>query len=136
MNKNTKIIGSIVVVIAMTLSFYSGIKYGENNIAAASSNRFAGRTGAGGFGGSGTTRADGAGMIGGGTAGDIISKDATSITVGLRDGGSKIIFFSQTTSISSVASGTPSDLIAGKQVTVQGTANQDGSINATFIQVR
>jgi hypothetical protein len=73
---------------------------------------------------------------GGDTAGNIISKDATSITIGLRAGGSKIVFFSPATSISTTASGTPTDLLTGKQVVVQGTTNTDGGVNATSIQVR
>lgn len=76
------------------------------------------------------------GVTGAVTAGDIISKDATSIIVGLRTGGSKIVFFSPSTSISTTASGTPTDLMANKQVVVQGTANQDGSVNAINIQIR
>ena len=134
MNKNTKIIGSIVVIVALVLSFYSGMKYAGGNVAAANAARganFQGGRGAGGTGVGGVRSG-----AGGATAGDIISKDATSITVGLRAGGSKIIFYSPATSISTIASGTPTDLISGKQVVVSGTANTDGSINASNIQVR
>jgi hypothetical protein len=133
MDKNKKIIGIIIVVIALIASFYTGMKYGGNNVAAAAATRGgnfqAGARGMnfrGGAGGGGANA----------TAGDIISKDATSLTVRLRDGGSRIIFFSSSTPISAIASSSPSDLTAGKQVIIQGTANQDGSINATNIQVR
>ena len=128
------IIGVVVVVIALGLSFYGGMRYVQGNVAAAAAARganFAGGRGAGSIGGART-----GGGASGGTAGNIISKDATSITVGLRTGGSKIIFFSPSTSISTIASGTPSNLLSGKQVVVQGTQNQDGSVNATLIQVR
>lgn len=136
MSKNKKIVGVVIVVIALGLSFYGGMRYAQGNIAAAAAARganFAGGRGAGGVAGA---RGGAGGGAGGGTAGNIISKDATSITVGLRTGGSKIIFFSPSTSISTIASGTPSNLLSGKQVVVQGTANQDGSVNASFIQVR
>lgn len=135
MSNKTKIIGVVIIIVALGLSFYGGMRYDQNNVAAAASSRFAGMRGPGGagarsgFGGAG-------GQNGGGTAGDIISKDANSITVGLRAGGSRIIFFSPSTSISTTASGTPADLVPGKQVVVQGTQNQDGSISANFIQVR
>jgi hypothetical protein len=127
MSKNIKIIGVIIVVAALGLSFYSGIRYDQGNVAAAAAARSANFQGGRGMRGNGG---------GGATAGDILSKDATSITVSLRAGGSKIIFFSPSTSISTIASGTLSDLVSGKQVIVQGTANQDGSINASNIQIR
>ena len=134
MNKNTKIITGVVIIVALGLSFYGGMKYDQGNAAAATAARFASSRGAG-AGGVGGTRSAG-GAAGSGTTGSIISKDATSITVGLRAGGSKIVFFSPATPISAIASGTPADLISGKQVVVQGTTNTDGSINATNIQVR
>jgi hypothetical protein len=133
MSNNKKIVGVVIVVIALSLSFYGGMRYAQGNVAAAAAARGANFAAGRGAGGAGGIRGGGAG---GDTAGNIISKDATSITVGLRTGGSKIIFFSPSTSISTMASGTPTNLLAGKQVVVQGTANQDGSVNATFIQVR
>jgi hypothetical protein len=133
-NKNAKIIIVVVAIIALGLSFYSGMRYGGGNVAAAAAARGANFGASGrGIGSIGGMRG---GQNGGGIAGDIISKDATSITVGLRTGGSRIIFFGPSTSILTSASGTPSDLATGKQVSVQGTQNQDGSINANFIQVR
>jgi len=127
MNKNKIIVGVIVVIIALGLSFYGGMRYAQGSAAAAAAARGANFRTMGGPGG---------GRGGQATSGDIISKDATSITISLRTGGSKIVFYSPATNISTTASGTPQDLVTGKQVVVQGTANQDGSINATLIQVR
>ncbi len=73
---------------------------------------------------------------GGFTTGEIISKDYQSITVKLPNGGSKIVFLSDSTSISKMTDGTKADLEVGKQITVNGSANSDGSITAQSVQLR
>ncbi len=142
----------IAVIIVGGGSFYAGMKYGQSSSA---------KTGQGGI-----SQADfqnlrnlspeerqqrlqqlGAnangfqsgrgGDSGGGVAnGEIIAKDDKSITVKIQGGGSKIVFFSQSTEISKSASGTANDLDTGKTITVRGTTNQDGSITAQSIQLR
>ena len=91
--------------------------------------------GGGNFGQGGGNRA-GNRMSGGGASGEIIAKDAQSITIKLRDGGSKIVFYSSKTDVLKSVTGVADDIAIGKQVMVVGTGNQDGSITAQSVQIR
>ena len=139
MNKNiTNII--IAVIIAGGASFYAGMHYAQSktvapanfaNMTPEEQQALRGQFGNGAGGTRGGTRAGNTGA-----SGEIISKDTTSITVKLRDGGSKIVFLSGTTPIMKTASGTPADLYVGAQINAMGTTNPDGSITAQTVQIR
>ena len=123
----------VVAVVVGGGSFYGGMKYAENKAVSDRQQRIQQ------FGGSGTGfRNGGSGnrTAGGFASGEILSKDDKSITIKMRDGGSKIIFFSDTTEIGKFVNGTSSDLEVGKNVFINGTANSDGSITAQTIQLR
>jgi hypothetical protein len=125
----------IALIIIGGGAFYGGMVYGKNqikntgpgnlqdfrNLINGQGQNFTGRGGAAGanF-----------------TSGQILNKDNTTITLSLpNNGGSKIIFYSASTEINKMATGTPSDLIVGENVSVNGTANSDGSITAQTIQL-
>jgi hypothetical protein len=133
---NNKKIGFVIVgIVVLVAVFYGGVSYGKSHATStqsASTSAFGG--GAGGFRGARAGGATGAG--GGFTIGQILSKDATSITVGLTGGGSKIVFFDSSTKISKTVDGTQNDLTTGTEVSISGTANSDGSMNATSVQIR
>ena len=132
---NNKIItGVIAVILVGSGSFYAGMKYDQ------------GKTGAT-LGGNGQTRNQQFGGMGGGggrgvranggfSSGEILSKDDKSITLKLRDGGSKIIFLSTSTQIMKATEGALKDLNVGEEVTATGSTNADGSITAQSVQVR
>ncbi len=70
-------------------------------------------------------------------SGEILSVDGQSVTIKLRDGGSKIVFYSDETEIGKfVTDGTAEDLQSGLTVTANGKVNEDGTITATSIQLR
>lgn len=69
-------------------------------------------------------------------SGLIIKADSQSLSVQAADGSSKLVFFSGTTAIMKAATGTPADLVIGKNVTIMGTTNSDGSVSAQTIQLR
>lgn len=114
-------------------SFYGGIKYQfsktPTQTSAPGQRDFANRVGA--MRGSGSQRG-GNGFV----SGPILSKDTNTLTITDRSGGSKIVIFSSSTKIGKIADGTLNDLVTGTDVVVNGTANPDGSITATMVQVR
>ena len=120
-----------ITIIAALGAFYGGMHFSESRTTANQQRSPQGVAGAGFRGARSGGRAGGDSA-----AGEIINKDAGSLTVKLRDGGSKIIFFSDTTQIGKVVSGAPADLEIGKSVMASGKANTDGSISAESIQLR
>lgn len=136
MNKTKVIISAVVgIIIVGGGSFYTGMKYGANKNSVSLSGDGQGRFGQynGGQNGRGG-RGGGAGS--GFVSGEILSKDDKSVTIKLRDGGSKLIFFSSSTQVMKADSGSPADLSVRQEVTATGSANSDGSVNAQSIQIR
>jgi hypothetical protein len=137
--QNKKIGLVLVVLVLIGISFYGGDKYAQ----AKGKNIAVNRTFAARVGGNGGQTFGGRNFGGGFIAGKILAKDATSITIettnpmsGNAQTGSKIVLYSDKVSISKTVDGTLADLEVGKQVTVTGTTNTDGSISAQSIQLR
>jgi hypothetical protein len=67
--------------------------------------------------------------------GQVISKDEKSLTIKLADGSTKIVFLSQSTQITKATEGSIEDIEIGKEISVTGTQNEDGSLTARTIQI-
>ena len=142
LSKN-QLIGIIIGVIIIAAAFFLiGMKVGEHKNAAARGQygQFGqpGMMGRGGYGSNGMMGGPGGmrRMAGNGAVGTILSKDATSITLSLPAGGSKVILISPTTAVMKSTAGTTADLSIGQDVMVNGTPNADGSIAATSVSIR
>jgi len=133
--KNKSLI--VGVVVALVIGFLGGIGYGKSTVPAGSSSRNFGQngapTGAVGAGARGGARA---GNMGGFNGGEVLSKDDKSITLKMRDGGSRLVFYSPSTLVTKSATGAISDIATGAQVSIIGKSNPDGSMTAESIQIR
>lgn len=127
-NTYIKIAGAVIIVL---LAFFAGTKYGGLNSSSRGGFQGGNFTG-GGKNGGGMMR----GNRGGALVGEIVSKDDKSITIKLKDGGSKIVFFSDSTGVVKADPGSISDLTPGQQIVVTGSVNTDGSETAQSIQIR
>ena len=133
---NTKIIAGVVgVIIIAGAAFYGGMTYANSQVPAR------GQFGNGQFTGNGQIPGGPgggarAGVNGGFTAGEIIAKDKTSITIKTQDGSTKIVLVGSSAQIMKSAAGSVEDLATGVQVTVMGTTNSDGSVTAESVQIR
>ena len=125
--KNLTTVIAIAIIVGVA-SFFGGYKLGQKNNSKLADQFPGGQNFAQRQQGTGQFRT-GTGTIrnmpqnGGFISGEILNKDDKSLTIKMRDGGSKIIFYSDSTQINKAAIGTSSDLVTGKEITVVGTPN-------------
>lgn len=151
--KNSMIIPLITAVIFLAVGFGGGMIFqkSQDSLKGLSADKLQAKLSSlglsNGFGGAAGRDANGvrggAGFIGGARRagggfvnGEIVTKDATSITVKDVTGSTKVVYFTGATTINKSVTGTASDLVVGQNVSTNGTANSDGSVAATNIQLR
>lgn len=129
--KKTLPIMIVIVILVAAGSFYGGTKYQSSKIP--SRGQFTGGPqGMSGPGGMNRTGNSGMSFI----SGEILSKDSQSVTVKLNNGGSKIVYYSASTAIGKMATGTAEDLSVGTTVMITGKSSTDGNVTAESIQIR
>lgn len=69
-------------------------------------------------------------------SGKVTAMDNQSITLELADGSTETIFLSGTTRIGKVVTGTLNDITVGSSLAVNGIENSDGTVSAQMVQVR
>ncbi len=125
--KNITLAASAVVL--MAASFYGGMLYQERfqrpgdmmRMPNANNQRFMGQRG---------------GQANGFIMGEILKKDATSVTIKMQDGSTKIVLMGESTEVTKSVSGSGGDLTTGLNISVAGSPNPDGSVTAQTIQIR
>lgn len=68
-------------------------------------------------------------------SGEIISSDATSVTVKLAGGSTKIVILTDKTTINKAEATTKDDLKTGQSIAVFGSENADGTVTAESVQL-
>jgi hypothetical protein len=143
--KNNYLVTVILVVLVGGIAFYGGLSYQKNkdSLSGLSAQDLPAKLQSLGLAGGGSGGASafagrngGRKGVGGVVMGQIISKDDQSITVKLRDGSTKVVYISTSTMVGATVSASSSDLAVGKTVVANGTANSDGSVAATTVQIR
>jgi hypothetical protein len=122
MNKNAWIVAVVVALVFGGGGYYFG-KQSATSATPTGAAAYAGRTGATGRTGSST---------GNGTL--TIQMAASTSTTATT--GTKIVLFDTSTMVNELESVPASTLAVGQSIVVTGTANSDGSVTATSIQVR
>jgi hypothetical protein len=144
MSKKNVIIAIIAISVIGGGMFYAGMEYGNKKNSSQKMFREGNNNNKDGFSngnkqGQGNFQRMGGernGANGNFISGEIISKDEKSITIKNRNGGSAIVYFSDSTHIGKSESGSLSDLNVGGEVMINGKSNPDGSLSAENIQIR
>lgn len=130
--KNQNLVTTIVLIIVFTAAgFFGGMQYQKSKQPIFGNRQFGQGQGQGQRQGNGSNRMNGFRPVNG----EILSSDDKSITVKLQDGSSKIVLFSDKTTINKASEGAVADLKVGEKVAVFGSDNSDGSVSAQSIQL-
>jgi hypothetical protein len=130
--KNTNMIivaAAVLIIVAAAGGFFGGMMFQKSQIASAGAmgrSNFAAR-----FGGQAGQNAAAFRPV----RGQVLSTSANSLTVKMSDGSTRIVVLSSSTSFVQSTKAALTDIKTGDTVNVVGTANSDGSVTATDVQI-
>ena len=135
------LLGIIAVLIAGGGGYFLGVAHGKGEVSttvtSTSGLGFSGGGSGGSFGGGGFAGRRGGGAGGGFVVGTISSVGTGTITVeNASTGASQTVDLSSTSTITKTVAGAISDLGIGTTVSVIGSQNSDGSVQATSVTIR
>ena len=129
-----KIVSGVIIAV---IAFWGGNAYAAHKASANKTTKVSSFGQQGGRNGGSSGMGMGGRQNGGGfTTGEVLSKDDTSVTIKLRDGGSQIVFLGGTTTVAKSVEGSLNDLSVGENVMITGSKNSDGSLTAQSVQIR
>jgi hypothetical protein len=128
-NNNNWLVTVLIAIIVAGGAFYAGIQYKSSQTGVQVEQ--GGRQGMG----MGQRTSNRSGGLGGAVIGDVVSMDTNSITVKMKDGSSKIVNISASTTYSKTDTASESDVKTGAKIAAFGTTNSDGSVTAQNIQL-
>ena len=124
----------IIAALVGVAAFFGGMKYADSSRqsqrGSMMSRQFGGPNGASGMNGARGNRMGGRPVVG-----EVVSVDATTMTVKLPDGSSKIVVLSSTTTVSETTTTDKANIKVGSKVGAFGTDNADGSVTAQTVQL-
>jgi len=141
--KHTTAIITIVVIVAASLG--AGILIAKYALPNKAATNLAGRQGMYGVPGQNgqfgqAAKAGGrnvaAGASGAMITGELLKKDAGSLSLKTRDGSSLLVLVTSSTRATKMVDGSINDLNVGEEIIVNGTTNSDNSVTAQMVQVR
>ncbi len=128
---NKGLITIIVVALVCTgLGFFGGMQYQKSKLPSFGQGQFQNGARPSGFPGRNGNN-QGVRPV----SGEILSMDGNTLTVKAQDGSSKIVIFSDSTSINKTSEGSKDDLKTGEKVMVIGTEGTDGTVTAQMISI-
>ncbi len=133
MQSKTLIIFVALFLVGGASGFFGGTQYQKSKSPLSSLQRFGAM--AGNFNGDPTSQRRGLAEGQTAVSGEVISKDATSLTIKLPDNSSKVILLTNDVPVRQTTESNLESVKVGESVMIQGQQNQDGSITAQLVQV-